>query len=119
MPKGGNEPTHVHGCALAAKDRDAEVRTQIGDLHGSLTARSSKMGLERSRAIVRPRQHRASNRRRPCISVRTTVVEFLGDEATASLESLKVKWLPIADNDGETGIVAAHFTTPRGVVVLD
>jgi hypothetical protein len=50
---------------------------------------------------------------------RAIVVEFLGDKATASLESLKVKWLPVADNDGETGIVAAHFTSPRGVGVID
>jgi hypothetical protein len=35
------------------------------------------------------------------------------------LESLKVKWVSAADNDGETGIVAAHFTTPRGVVTID
>jgi hypothetical protein len=50
---------------------------------------------------------------------RSTVVEFLGPEATTSLESLKVKWLATEENDGETGIVAAHFTTPRGVVVID
>jgi hypothetical protein len=25
----------------------------------------------------------------------------------------------VEDNDGETGIVAAHFTTARGVVVID
>jgi hypothetical protein len=50
---------------------------------------------------------------------RSTVTDFLGERATASLESLKVKWLPIEDNDYETGIVAAHFTTPRGVVVID
>jgi hypothetical protein len=45
--------------------------------------------------------------------------EFLGGEATASLASLKVKWVAPEDNDGDTGIVAAHFTTPRGVVVID
>lgn len=50
---------------------------------------------------------------------RAHVVKFLGDEATAALEGLKVKWLPVEDNDGESGVVAAHFTTQRGVVVID
>jgi hypothetical protein len=50
---------------------------------------------------------------------RSTVVDFLGDRATTSLDGLKVRWLPVEDNDGETGIVAVHFTTPRGVVVID
>ena len=50
---------------------------------------------------------------------RDTVVAFLGDTATKSLDDLNVKWLPAEENDGETGIVAAHFTTPRGVVVVD
>jgi hypothetical protein len=50
---------------------------------------------------------------------RSTVVDFLGDRATKSLDDLKVRWLPVEDNDGETGIVAVHFTTPRGVVVID
>lgn len=50
---------------------------------------------------------------------RSRVVEFLGDSATTSLDDLKVRWLPVEDNDGETGIVAVHFTTPRGVVVID
>ncbi|CAN5585784.1 hypothetical protein BH10ACT8_BH10ACT8_02720 [soil metagenome] len=50
---------------------------------------------------------------------RDTVVEFLGDEAASELDDLKVKWLAPADNDGETGIVAAHFTTAHGVVTID
>jgi hypothetical protein len=50
---------------------------------------------------------------------RSRVVEFLGDRATKSLDHLKVRWLPVEDNDGETGIVAVHFTTARGVVVVD
>ena len=48
-----------------------------------------------------------------------TVVGFLGDEAVQALDDLKVRWLPVEDNDGESGVVAAHFTTPRGVCVLD
>jgi hypothetical protein len=50
---------------------------------------------------------------------RSEVVDFLGDQATQSLEDLKVRWLPVDDNDGESGIVAAHFLTNRGVVVID
>ncbi|HEX8092457.1 VOC family protein [Jatrophihabitans sp.] len=50
---------------------------------------------------------------------RSRVVEFLGDRATRSLDDLQVRWLPVEDNDGETGIVAVHFTTARGVVVID
>jgi hypothetical protein len=50
---------------------------------------------------------------------RETVVNYLGDDATKALEGLKVKWVPASDNGGETGIVAAHFTTPRGVVTID
>jgi hypothetical protein len=50
---------------------------------------------------------------------RSRVVEFLGDRATKSLDDLKVRWLPVEDNDGESGIVAAHFITSRGVVVID
>ncbi|UQX86727.1 VOC family protein [Jatrophihabitans telluris] len=50
---------------------------------------------------------------------REFVTGFLGEEATAALENLKVKWLSLDDNDGESGIVAAHFTTTHGVVVID
>ena len=50
---------------------------------------------------------------------RSRVVDFLGDRATRALDDLKVRWLPVEDNDGETGIVAVHFTTARGVVVID
>jgi len=50
---------------------------------------------------------------------RSRVADFLGDQATKSLEDLKVRWLPVEDNDGDSGIVAAHFITSRGVVVID
>jgi hypothetical protein len=50
---------------------------------------------------------------------RSTVIGFLGEAAIAELDDLKVKWLPAEDFDGDTGIVAAHFTTPHGVVVID
>ena len=50
---------------------------------------------------------------------RDVVTAFLGDDATASLESVQVSWLEPSDNDGDTGIVRVHFTTPNGVVTLD
>lgn len=50
---------------------------------------------------------------------RDRVVEFLGDDAARALDDLHVTWLPIEDNEGETGIVAATFLTPRGVVRID
>jgi hypothetical protein len=50
---------------------------------------------------------------------REVVVSYLGDKAVHDLEDLHVKWLPPSDNDGDTGVVAAHFTTPHGVVVID
>jgi hypothetical protein len=50
---------------------------------------------------------------------RARIVEFLGDEETRALDGLKITWLPIDQNDGESGIVAAYFTTPHGVVAID
>jgi hypothetical protein len=50
---------------------------------------------------------------------RAVVTAFLGEDGTAALESLKVRWLDPSDNGGENGIVAVHFTTPLGVVVID
>ena len=50
---------------------------------------------------------------------RAAVVEYLGEKATHDLDDLHVKWLPPEENDNETGVVAAHFTTPHGVSVID
>jgi len=50
---------------------------------------------------------------------RDKVVDFLGYEATAALEDLHVHWIDIDENDGDSGIVAAHFYTPRGSVTVD
>ncbi len=49
---------------------------------------------------------------------RETVVAYLGPDATADLEALTVSWLPAGGAD-ETGIVAVHFATPHGPVVID
>jgi len=50
---------------------------------------------------------------------RDAVVSYLGEQATRDLDDLHVRWLPAAENDGETGVVAAHFSTPHGVCVID
>lgn len=50
---------------------------------------------------------------------RSTVTSFLGEEATLALEGLHVSWMSTDENDGETGVVAAHFNTPRGLVVVE
>jgi hypothetical protein len=50
---------------------------------------------------------------------RDTVTSYIGPQATDSLESLKVNWLPSSEFDGDTGIVAATFSTPHGTVVID
>ncbi len=50
---------------------------------------------------------------------RDTVAGYLGEAATKELHDLNVKWLSLENHDGEPGIVAAHFTTARGVVVID
>jgi hypothetical protein len=50
---------------------------------------------------------------------RDVVVNYLGPAATRDLADLHVKWISASENDGETGVVAAHFTTPHGVCVID
>jgi hypothetical protein len=50
---------------------------------------------------------------------RDYVTAYLGERATASLESLKVKWLDVSEYNDDSGIVRVHFTTPSGVVTID
>jgi len=50
---------------------------------------------------------------------RDAVIDYLGASAVRSLEDLKVKWLSVEENDGESGMVAAHFSTPHGICVID
>jgi len=50
---------------------------------------------------------------------RDVVVGYLGEQATRDLDDLHVKWLPVSENDGESGVVAAHFSTPHGVEIID
>jgi hypothetical protein len=46
------------------------------------------------------------------------VADYLGDNAVA-MKALHINWLSTSDNDGESGIVAAHFGTPHGEVRID
>jgi hypothetical protein len=50
---------------------------------------------------------------------RDAVIDYLGPSAVRSLEDLKVRWLSTEENDGESGMVAAHFSTPHGICVID
>ncbi|WP_375475488.1 VOC family protein [uncultured Jatrophihabitans sp.] len=46
-----------------------------------------------------------------------TVDAFLGTSSAQPLDGVAVDWLPV--DDGETGLVAAVFETPRGTVRVD
>jgi hypothetical protein len=49
-----------------------------------------------------------------------TITNYLeSDMANALGDNVEVEWLSPADNEGENGIVAVHFSTPNGVVRLD
>ena len=41
------------------------------------------------------------------------------EEILASLGDVNIEWVDPASNDGDSGIVAVHLSTPSGVVVLD
>jgi hypothetical protein len=41
------------------------------------------------------------------------------DEILAALGDITIEWVNPSANDGESGIVAVHLSTPTGVVVLD
>jgi hypothetical protein len=49
----------------------------------------------------------------------STVEDWLGVDIAAALEGIEVQWIDVADNDGETGVVAIHLTTPQGTIRLD
>jgi hypothetical protein len=37
----------------------------------------------------------------------------------ASLGEVEIEWVDISNNDGNSGIVAVHLSTPNGLEVLD
>jgi hypothetical protein len=48
------------------------------------------------------------------------ISEWLGADVKAALGSgIEVDWLNPAENEGETGIIAVHLSTPNGIVRLD
>ena len=50
----------------------------------------------------------------------TTISDWLGLDVKAALGSgIEVDWLNPAENEGETGIIAVHLSTPNGIVRLD
>ena len=49
----------------------------------------------------------------------TTVANWLGSDIHAALNGVEVQWIDVADNDGESGVVAIHLSTPQGTVRLD
>lgn len=48
-----------------------------------------------------------------------TVENWLGSDIQAALNGVEIQWIDIADNDGESGVVAIHLATPQGTVRLD
>ena len=41
------------------------------------------------------------------------------EEILAALGDIAIEWVDPSTNDGQSGIVAVHLSTPNGVVVLD
>ena len=50
----------------------------------------------------------------------TTISDWLGSDVKSAIGSgIEVEWLNPAENEGETGIIAVHLSTPNGIVRLD
>ena len=50
----------------------------------------------------------------------TTISDWLGLDVKSAIGSgIEVDWLNPAENEGETGIIAVHLSTPNGIVRLD
>lgn len=47
------------------------------------------------------------------------ISEWIGKDATSALEGIRIKWINRVSNQGETGIVAIHLQTTKGIVRLD
>jgi hypothetical protein len=41
------------------------------------------------------------------------------EEILTSLGEIKIEWVNPSQNDGQSGIVSVHFSTPNGIVILD
>jgi hypothetical protein len=48
-----------------------------------------------------------------------TISAYLGETNGHPLDDVEVTWLDPSDNDGDTGLIAVHVSTPNGVIRLD
>jgi hypothetical protein len=48
-----------------------------------------------------------------------TIEEWLGSDLSKAFDGVEIEWVDLANNDGQTGLVAVHLLTPSGVVRLD
>ncbi|MEI6649119.1 MAG: VOC family protein [Actinomycetes bacterium] len=48
-----------------------------------------------------------------------TIENWLGADISSALNGVDVEWIDVEENDGMTGLVAIHFSTPQGSVRLD
>ena len=50
---------------------------------------------------------------------RETTENWIGIDHKIELRNIEINWLDTIENDGQTGIVAVHVSTPNGVIRLD
>jgi hypothetical protein len=48
-----------------------------------------------------------------------TIEEWLGSDLPKAFDGVEIQWLDPSTNDGQTGLIAVHLSTPNGVVRLD
>jgi hypothetical protein len=48
-----------------------------------------------------------------------TIEEWLGSDLSEAFDGVTIEWVDPSTNDGQTGLVAVHLSTPNGVVRLD
>lgn len=47
------------------------------------------------------------------------IKEWPGLDLSKAFDSVEIQWVDAVANDGETGLVAVHLTTPSSVIRLD
>ena len=48
-----------------------------------------------------------------------TVEKWIGIDHKLALDDIEISWIRTKENDGQTGIVAVHISTPNGIIRLD
>lgn len=48
-----------------------------------------------------------------------TIEECLGSDLSKAFHEVAIEWVDPSINDGQTGLVAVHLSTPNGIVRLD